>query len=222
MESANAFAGGLPPRLMLVTDRRRTRGRDLVSLVARAVEGGVGIVQLREKDLPDDELRALLDRIRDSVPPDLPLVVNHSSRVARTMKVGLHLGADVIFPRNRTDGRRGDYACFGRSVHDAGEARAALGDRPSYLVLGTIYPSASKPGHPGSGTALVEEITRLVAPVPVYAIGGIGVAAIPALVRAGAHGVAVCSAILSAGDPGRVAEAMRLALDVAARAAAER
>ena len=57
------------PRLMLVTDRRRTRGRALVGLVARAVRGGVGVVQVREPDLPDDELRQLLGAIHTSSAP---------------------------------------------------------------------------------------------------------------------------------------------------------
>ena len=205
------------PRLMLVTDRRRTRGRDLVALIARAVQGGVGMVQLREKDLPDDELRGLLESIRRHVPAGLPLVVNGSSRVARTMRVGLHLGAGVPFPRDTTDGRREDYALFGRSAHDAGEARDALRERPSYLIVGTIFPSASKPGHPGSGVELLRGMSRLAAPVPVYAIGGVSVSVIPELIRAGAHGVAVCGAILSANNPQRVAEALALALEVSSR-----
>ena len=81
-ETEAAGAPGALPRLMLVTDRRRTRGRDLARLVEQAVAGGVGIVQLREKDLSDDELRGLLDRIRKRLPPALPLVVNGSTRVA--------------------------------------------------------------------------------------------------------------------------------------------
>ena len=64
------------PRLMLVTDRRRTRGRDLVPCVAQAVSGGVGLVQVREPDLPDDELRELVRRIRDAVGTRTTIVVN--------------------------------------------------------------------------------------------------------------------------------------------------
>lgn len=213
--------GASPPRLMLVTDRRRTRGREMVPLIAEAVAGGVGIVQLREKDLPDDELRGLLSRIRERLPAPVPIVVNASSRVARTGGDGLHLPAAVDFPRDRFDGERDDYTLFGRSVHDADETRRALLDRPSYLVLGTIYPTESKPAHPGSGIGLVERVCSLAAPVPVYAIGGVTVSRVPELLRAGAHGVAVCSAILAANDPRRVAEALSLALEVSARSGRE-
>ena len=48
------------PRLMLVTDRRRIRGRELVPLVVQAARGGVGIVQLRERDLTNDEVCVIL------------------------------------------------------------------------------------------------------------------------------------------------------------------
>jgi len=221
-ETEAAAAARDLPRLMLVTDRRRTRRRELAALVEQAVAGGVGIVQLREKDLADDELRGLLDSIRKRLPGDVRLVVNGSTRVARTMKTGLHLGAGVPFPAGPADGSRSDYALLGRSAHDLQEARDALRDEPSYLIVGTVFPTASKPGRPGAGPALVESVSRLVRPVPVYAIGGVGVAAVPGLVRAGAHGVAVCGAILSANDPRRVAEALSLALEVSSRAATTR
>jgi len=172
---------------------------------------------VREKDLTADRLRELVQRIRENVPAGVCLLVNSSSRVARTMRTGLHLPAATRFPRSAEDGVRRDYALLGRSIHDAAEARVALRDRPSYLVLGTIFPTESKPGHPGSGLPLVRRVVELVGPVPVFAIGGITVSGIPALVRAGAHGVAVCGAILSANDPRRVAEAMTLALQVACR-----
>jgi thiamine-phosphate diphosphorylase len=205
---------------MLVTNRARTRGRELASVVEQAVAGGVGIVQLREKDLPDDELRGLLDRIRKRLPEGFPVVVNRSTRVARTMRIGLHLPAGEPFPAGPADGDRADYTWLGRSAHDVAEARDALRDDPTYLIVGTIFPTPSKPDHAGAGTALVEEVARLVRPVPVYAIGGVGVSVVPALIRAGAHGVAVCGAILSANDPRRVAEALALALEVSSRAAA--
>jgi thiamine-phosphate pyrophosphorylase len=203
---------------MLVTDRRRTRGRDLVDLVTRAVSGGVGIVQVREPDLPDDELRELLQRIRERVPPATTIVVNTSLRVARTAHVGLHLPARA--------GALGDVdlggAPFGRSVHDDDELRSALADAPDYVVAGTIFATESKPGRPPGGVALVERICRQAHPTPVYAIGGITVGRVPAVLHAGAHGVAVCGALLMAGDPQRLAEATTLALDVVSRSSASR
>ena len=59
------------PRLMLVTDRRETQGRDLVDVVEAAVAGGVGLVQLRERDLPEPEIADLLRRLLDASRGDL-------------------------------------------------------------------------------------------------------------------------------------------------------
>ncbi len=204
-------AAGCLPRLMLVTDRHRTRGRKLVDLVAQAVRGGVGVVQLREPGLPDDELRELVHRIRDEVDPSITIVVNGSSRVARTMHIGLHLPARA--PRlGHVDLGSAPY---GRSVHDDRELREALDDGVTYLLVGTIFRTDSKPGRRPAGVAFVERVCRQSHPLPVYGIGGITVSRVPALIHAGAHGVAACGAYLEASEPQRVAQAMALAIEVA-------
>lgn len=205
-------------RLMLVTDRHRTRGRELTGVVAAAVRGGVGIVQVREKDLADDALRALIFEIRASVPPETRLLVNARPRVARTLKIGLHLPAGE--PAAERPVARGEL--LGRSAHDESEALRGAQEGASYVLLGTIFPTESKPGRAGAGIALVERVWRQVHPLPIYAIGGITVSRIPAVIHAGAHGVAVCGAILSDNDPERVAQAMMLALDLASRTEGER
>ena len=204
---------GTLPQLMLITDRRRTRGRDLVELVSRSVRGGVGMVQIREPDLPDDELRELVRRIREIVAPSTVLSVNRSVRVARTSHVGLHLPANAPPVRGIDLGR----APLGRSVHDDDELRAALDDGADYILAGTVFPTESKPGRRPAGVALIERLCRQAHPTPVYAIGGISVTRVPNVIHAGAHGVAVCGALLTANDPERVAQALSLALQVSIR-----
>jgi thiamine-phosphate pyrophosphorylase len=203
---------GRLPRLMLVSDRRRTRGRDLVDLAGRAVRGGVGMVQLREPDLPDDEVRELVRRLREIVPASITIVVNRSLRVARTARVGLHLPARAAALGNVDLGG----APYGRSVHDDDELRVALDDGADYVVAGTVFATDSKPGRRPGGVAFVERMCRQAHPTPVYAIGGVTVSRVPALIHAGAHGIAVCGALLAANDPERVAQALTLALDVSA------
>jgi thiamine-phosphate pyrophosphorylase len=203
---------------MLVSDRDAVRGRDLVELIGAATRGGVGMVQLREPYLSDDALRDLVQRVRDVVPQGTRVIVNSAPRVARTMRTGLHLPARAA----ALGGADLHGEPYGRSVHDADETEFAMQDGADYLVLGTIYPTSSKPGHPGSGAELVERICRMPHRLPVYAIGGITVARVPAMIHAGAHGVAVSRAILGANDPERVAAAMRLAMDVAGRVERDR
>ena len=206
------------PRLMLVTDRQRTRGRDLVRLVATAARGGVGWIQVREPGLADDALRELVCRIRDAVPPSTLLSVNTSVRVARTLGIGLHRAAREG-PLGGVELRGAPY---GRSVHDDAELRTALDDGVDYVIAGTIFPTPSKPRRRPAGAALVERICRQAGPVAVYAIGGLTVSRVPAVIHSGARGIAVCGALLQVNDPERVAEALTLALDVATRTAGVR
>ncbi len=202
------------PRLMLVTDRRRTRGRDLVDVVGEAVEGGVGIVQIREPDLARDRLVSLVGRIAEVTGPGVTVVVNGDPGIARECGCGLHLPARVG-PLGSREVRGQPY---GRSVHDEIELERAMDEGVDYAVVGNVFRTDSKPGRPGAGVSFVERICRLSHPLPVFAIGGMTVTRIPGMIHSGAHGVAVCGALMGAKRPAEVAQAMALALDVALRA----
>jgi len=197
------------PRLMLVTDRRETEGRDLVDVVEAAVAGGVGLVQLREHDLPETEtadlLRRLLARLEGT---SARLLLNGHPDLARALRVGLHLPAAAPRPAEPPP-------LYGRAVHDEGEAGRALAERVSYVVVGPVFPTGSKPGHPGAGAETLARLVTAVAPTPVYAIGGLTPERVVSVLAAGAHGVAVRSAILSARDPRRAARAFADALSAA-------
>lgn len=198
------------PRLMLVTDRHRTAGRPLAPLVAAAVEGGVGIVQVREKDLDEVERAKLLSELRsaaDSAPSPVRWLINGSSSVAETAGVGLHL------PANAPAYRGERVSLIGQSAHDAEEAHRAVAERADLIVLGTIYSTDSKPGRPAAGVEHVRNVARRVAPVPVFAIGGLLPNRVGEVIAAGAWGVAVCSAILGARDPREAARAFKTAVE---------
>lgn len=187
---------------MLVTDRQETRGRDLVDVVEAAVVGGVGVVQVRERDLPEAEVEVLLRRILDRlVGMPVRLLVNGHPALARRLDIGLHLPASALPPGPPRP------SLVGRAVHDANEARQALAESVSYVVVGPVFPTASKPGHPGVGLATLARLARIVALVPVFAIGGLTPERVPLVREAGAHGVAVRSAILGSLDPARAARA---------------
>lgn len=187
---------------MLVTDRFETRGHDLVDVVEAAVAGGVGLVQVRERDLPEAEIEALLRRILGRLRgTPARLLVNAHPALALMLDVGLHLPASapsLAPPRP---------ALCGRAVHDETETRQALAEAASYVVVGPVFPTGSKPGHPGAGLGTLARLARLVAPVPVFAIGGLTPERVASVVSAGAHGVAVRSAILGAPHPERAARA---------------
>ncbi len=197
------------PRLLLVTDRHATEGRDLVSVVVAAAGGGLRFVQLREKDLPEEEIRKLLQRLKAALPSDLVLAVNGRPAIARDEAVILHL------PAGQAPTEEGEGLFRGQSVHDREEARQALLSGARYLVVGPIFPTASKPGHSGSGIEPVREIVALDRSVPVFAIGGIKQGNVDSTLRTGAYGVAVRSAILSAADPRAATRALLEDVDAA-------
>jgi thiamine-phosphate pyrophosphorylase len=199
---------------MLVAGRPR-KGR-LVDTVTRAHAAGLRLVQLREPDLDDDALARLVETLRAAA-PGVTWILNDRPRLAAALGLGLHL------PERRPRCERGDrsIAC-GRSVHDESAALAARDEGARWIVLGTIFPTPSKPGHPGAGCTLVRRVARLVAPVPVFAIGGVSETTAGALREAGAHGVAVCRAILDATDPGAATAGLLSALHGASNADAGR
>ena len=192
---------------MLVTDRLETRGRELVDVVEAAVAGGVRLVQVRERELPEAEvevlLRRLLDRLRGM---SVRVLVNGRPALARKLDVGLHLPASA--PSPQPSGPR----FFGRAVHDEGEARRALAEDAAYVVIGPVFPTGSKPGHAGTGLETLARLARMVAPAPAFAIGGLTPERVASVLAAGAHGVAVRSAILGSPDPARAAVAFLEAL----------
>lgn len=191
---------------MLVTDRHAVVGRDLVQVVEAAVAGGVDAVQVREKDLPDNELTRLVERVQEAVRGRAAVLVNGRPHVAKLLGAGLHLPGDAAAPAER------DWPLWGRSVHSPEEARRRAEETPDYLLVGPVFPTGSKPGHPGGGLELVEATARAVAPVPVLAIGGIESTSAGAVIAAGAVGVAVRGAILGASDPERAARSIRAAV----------
>ena len=103
---------------------------------------------------------------------------------------------------------------MGRSVHSAEAARRAEAEGADYLVAGPVYETRSHPGVEPAGLALIGKIAPAVR-VPVLAIGGITTERVAEVVRAGASGVAVISAVLAQREPRAAAEALRRALDAA-------
>jgi thiamine-phosphate pyrophosphorylase len=199
---------------MLVTDRHRCRPGGLLDAVEAAVAAGVDAVQLREKDLDAAALYDLSVTLRDLTRGRCPLIVN--SR----LDVALAAGADgVHLPESGLPIAAARRICprgflLGRSVHSLAGAMTAEGEGASYIQLGTIFETTSKPGVEPAGLALVRS-TASVLSIPCLAVGGIDARNAGEVITAGATGVAVVSAILLADDINVAMQGLRAALAAA-------
>ena len=184
----------------LITDRRRSLGRPVEEIVAAAVAGGVGWVQIREKDLP---ARALSDLVREVLARAgrARVFVNDRLDVAlATGCHGIHLGASTL-PVAEVR-RIAPSLLIGYSAHGRDEALAAERDGASFVTFSPIYETRSKGVSAGAapqGTGKLAAVCRALR-IPVYALGGITLARAPEALRAGAAGLAVVSAITEAAD----------------------
>ncbi|MCL6452795.1 MAG: thiamine phosphate synthase [Alicyclobacillus sp.] len=193
-------------RLYVVTDEGPDPRR-LLQQVERAIAGGATAVQLRRKaELGrrfveiGRQLRALT-RERGVL-----LLVNDRVDVAQIVDAdGVHVGQDDITCQ---DARRllGDRI-VGVSATTLAEALAAERDGADYLGVGSVFPTGSKPDAELCGLEGLAEMARAVH-VPVVAIGGIHLGNVHEVVRAGADGIAVVSAVMSALDPAQAARSL--------------
>lgn len=178
------------------------------ALVLAALRGGASVVQLRDKTASDAEMLAQAQRLLPHLrAAGVPLVINDRIEVALACGAeGLHIGQSDGDPRQiRT--LLGDGPLLGLSVETEAHV-AAVPAGVDYLGVGPVRATASKPDHATpiglDGLARMVTATRL----PAVAIGGVGLADIPALKRAGCAGLAVVSAISAAPDPEAAARAL--------------
>lgn len=196
-------------RLYLVTDERADEER-LLGAVEAALAGGVTAVQLRRKEASGRELVRVGRRLRDLCWRYGALFfVNDRIDVAQvTGADGVHLGQeDLDLADVRTLVPR---LLVGISAATVAEAERAWRGGADYLGVGAIFPTPSKPDADVCGIAGLRSIRRRVA-LPLVAIGGLTAERARAVREAGADGIAVISAILSAPDPKRAAEILAAA-----------
>ena len=202
------------PCLCLVTDRTLVAPGALTDRVVEAVEGGVNLVQLREKDLPGGELLELAQSLLDAIGGRAALIVNERVDVAAAVGAqGVQLGERAL-PIN--DARRliGAGPLMGRSVHTVDGAKMAVGQGADFLLVGTMFATQSHPGERPAGPALMSQIA-LDCSTPLIGIGGITSANLAQVVRAGASGIAVIRSILTAPSPAAAARDLKESLSEA-------
>ena len=187
--------------LHVLTDRAWSRGRDMVSVAAAAIEGGATVIQLRDKTASTRELVAeglalrVLTRERGVL-----LIVNDRIDVALAIDAdGVHVGQDDM-PVALARQMLGPERILGASAGNLEEAIPVIEGGADYLGVGPIYATSTKSdaGQP-IGLHFLSELAVRYA-IPLVAIGGITASNAGPIIQAGASGVAVISAVVGAED----------------------
>jgi len=205
----------MPDWSLCVITRRGAPGRDHLDIARAALRGGARLIQLRDKEMSGRALFEAARRLADLAHGHGGvLIVNDRLDVALAAGAdGVHLGEEDL-PIAAARRVLGDEAIIGASVANAQQAAEAEAAGATYVSVGSVFPTGSKAdaGEP-IGLAAVREVKRKVR-LPVLAIGGISRDNVTEVIRAGADGVAVISAVASADDMERAtAELLRLIAD---------
>ena len=187
------------PTLCFVTNSNDLTERGLLSLIQDAVDGGVNMVQIREKDSFAQDLLPTALAIKKIIKDKALFIVNKHIDLALACGAdGIQLGEDaasVVAVRRLT----GVKVLIGRSVHSVESAQEAERQGADFLIVGTIFSTPSKPDIIPKGLNLLEEVASAVK-IPFFGIGGINKHNAAKVVDRGAAGVAVIRSILGATD----------------------
>jgi thiamine-phosphate pyrophosphorylase len=175
--------------------------RDLPELLRGAIAGGVDVVQLREKQLPDEELvsvahaaRALCEQL------GALLIVNDRPWVAIEAGAdGVHVGQDDM-PAAEVRELVGADMLIGLSTHSPAQIDAVDAALVDYIGVGPIHETPTKPGRAAVGVELARYAAAH-APVAFFAIGGLNAGNLVDVLDAGAQRACVLRAVADARDP---------------------
>ena len=186
--------------LYLITDRTLARP-DLFGALEAALKGGVRMIQLREKDLAPAELRRFAEKaLKLTRFYGAKLLLNDAPELAEQIGAdGVQLGVNSC---QISTARRilGDQAIIGYSAHSTHEVESATHQGANFVTFSPVYYTASKAqyGPPQGLKALGDICEKSV--IPVYALGGINSERIGDVLNAGAHGIALISALFGANN----------------------
>lgn len=201
--------------LYVVIGPDATAGRDVTSVALAAVRGGATMVQLRYKTGTSEITQSAREVIEVLRPTGVPVIINDRVDLARALGAqGVHVGQNDTAP---AEARRvlGEDAIVGLSITDPEQLETVDPTVVDYLGVGPIFPTGSKTdAAPAIG---LEALSRIASSVrlPVAAIGGITAANAANVIRAGADGLAVVSAICAADNPEEAARTLVARIDEA-------
>jgi thiamine-phosphate pyrophosphorylase len=209
-------------RVYFVCDAR-PRGADPELLLRAALDGGAGMLELREKSADDDAWLVDASRPfrRACEARSVPFILNDRPDLVEECGAdGVHVGQDDTPVADARD-RLGAEYLIGLSTHSPEQIDAACSAppdaRPDYISVGPVWETPTKEGRPGTGLELLEHAARE-ATLPWFAIGGIDTSNVGDVVAAGAERIVVVRAVRDADDPAAAARALSEALEAGTEA----
>ena len=203
--------------LYLVTDRELSLGRSLEDVVMEAVEGGVTVVQLREKDASTGEFVSLAGRLMELLKPHgIPLIINDRVDVALAVDAdGVHIGQSDM-PYDIARKLLGPDKIIGLSVENFEDIEVANGLDVDYVGISPVYgtPTKTDTAEPFGLEGLRKAVELSVHPT--VAIGGMNASTVAEVMATGTDGVAVVSAICSAENVRKAASELRAMVETGA------
>ncbi len=187
--------------LYVITDAKLSRGRSHLEVAQAAIEGGASIIQFRDKEMTTRQLVETARKIKELTDEaDIPLIINDRLDVALGVDAdGVHVGQDDM-PAALARQLIGPNKILGVSASTVEEALQAEGQGADYVSASPVFTTPTKPDAPPptglEGLRAIVEAVNL----PVIAIGGINEENATEVMEAGAQGVAVISAVVSAPD----------------------
>lgn len=201
-------------KLHILTDTVLQSRFSHMEITRLAIVGGADTIQYRQKSGSTREMIEIARNMkRLCSEADVTFIVNDRLDVAIAAKAdGVHLGQDD-FPIPMARELLGEGRIIGGSAATLDEARKCLSEGADYVGFGPVYPTSSKDdAGPVSGIDILKQVVEII-PVPIIAIGGVGAENIPDVMRAGAHGIAVISAVCCQDDPEKATRSLYQALN---------
>lgn len=189
--------------LYVITDKKLIPRDRFIETVEKAIRGGAKIIQLREKDTPEEEIIRLgKELLKITRRYGIPLIINDSPKLAMEIGAdGVHLGKDDT---EISEARKilGGEAIIGVSCYgDIERGLQAEKEGADYLAFGTPFFTPTKPDRKTTPFEILKEAKRRIKTIPIFAIGGITKGNAKSVLETGVDGIAVITAVFSSPNP---------------------
>ena len=196
--------------LYVITDKKLIPRDRFIETVEKVIRGGAKIIQLREKDTPEEEIIRLgKELLKITRKYGIPLIINDSPKLAVEVGAdGVHLGKDDpgIIEARRLLGSEViiGVSCYGEIERGLRAEREGA----DYLAFGTPFFTPTKPDRKTTPFEILKEAKRRIKTIPIFAIGGITKGNAKSVLETGVDGIAVITAVFSSPNPEEAARSL--------------